>query len=172
MAVVAAGVHAALVDTGEFLAGLLGDGQGVNIRAQQYAAARRAVLAIGVGCGAAKGRHQARLKGALVGDIHGVELVGDVGGRALFGEAQLRVLMEVPALLNDVGFKLGGDILDAAVTSSAARVSVAAIICCALVFVMIDLLLAGLIAKSYRHFPVCHLPLGLVKLPFGRLGFC
>ena len=99
VAVVAAGVHAALVDAGEILAGLLGDGQGVDIRTQQDAAARRAVLAIGVGRGAAKGRHQARLKGTLVGDIHGVELVGDVRSRALFGEAQLRVLMEVPLSL-------------------------------------------------------------------------
>ena len=112
VAVVAAGVHAALVDAGELLAGLLGDGQGVDIRTQQDAAARRAVLAIGVGRGAAKGRHQTRLKGALVGDIHGVELVGDVRSRALLGKAQLRVLMEVPALLDDVGLKLGGDISD------------------------------------------------------------
>ena len=33
VAVVAAGVHAALVDAGEFLAGLLGDGQGVDVGA-------------------------------------------------------------------------------------------------------------------------------------------
>lgn len=63
VAVMAAGVHAALVDTGELLAGLLGDGQGVDIRTQQDAAARRTVLAVGVGRGAAKGRHQTRLKG-------------------------------------------------------------------------------------------------------------
>lgn len=112
MAVVAAGVHTALVDAGELLASLLGNGQGVDIGAQQDAAAWRAVLAIGVGRGAAKRCHQARLKGTLVGDIHGVELVGDVGGRALLGEAQLRVLMEVPALLDDIWFKLGSDILD------------------------------------------------------------
>lgn len=107
----------------------------------------------------------------LVGDIHGVELVGDVGSRALLGKARLRVLMEVPALLDDVGFKLGGDILDGRGDVVAARTSVAAIICCALVFVMVDLLLAGSIAKSYRLSPVCHLPLGLVKLPFAAWSF-
>ena len=171
MAVVTAGVHATLVDAGELLAGLFGDGQGVDIRAQQDAAARRAVLVVGIRRGTAKRCHQAGLERTLVGDIHGVELVGDVGGRALLGKAQLRVLMEVPALLDDIGFKLGSDIFDAAVTSSAARASVAAIICCALVFVMVDLLLAGLIAKSYRLSPVCHLPLGLVKLPFAAWGF-
>ena len=112
VAVVAAGVHAAFVDAGELLAGLLGDGQGVDVGAQQDAAAWRAVLAIGVGRGAAKGRHKARLKGTLVGDIHGVELVGDVRSRALLGKAQLRVLMEVAALLDDIGFKLCGDILN------------------------------------------------------------
>ena len=112
MAVVAAGVHAALVDAGELFAGLLGDGQGVDVGAQQDAAAWRAVLAIGVGRGAAKGCHKARLKGTLVGDIHGVELVGDVRSRALLGKAQLRVLMEVAALLDDIGFKLGSDIFD------------------------------------------------------------
>lgn len=112
MAVVAAGMHAALVDAGELLAGLLGDRQGVDVGAQQDAAARRAILAVGIGRGAAKRRHQARLERTLVGDIHGVELVGDVGSRALLGKAQLRVLMEVPALLDDIGFKLGGDILD------------------------------------------------------------
>lgn len=49
MAVVTAGVHAALVDAGELLAGLLGDRQGVDVGAQQDAAARRAVLAVGIG---------------------------------------------------------------------------------------------------------------------------
>ena len=171
VAVVAAGVHAALVDAGEILAGLLGDGQGVDIRTQQDAAARRAVLAIGVGRGAAKGRHQARLKGTLVGDIHGVELVGDVRSRALFGEAQLRVLMEVPTLLNDVGFKLGGDILDGC-GDVVSRASLGR---------RHNLLCLGLrhgrfapywfIAKSYRLFPVCHLPLGLAKLPFAAWHF-
>ena len=34
VAVVAAGVHATLVDAGEILAGLLGDGQGVDVGAQ------------------------------------------------------------------------------------------------------------------------------------------
>ena len=53
MAVVTAGVHAALVDAGELFAGLLGDGKGVDVGAQQDAATRRAVFAVGVGCGAA-----------------------------------------------------------------------------------------------------------------------
>ena len=75
MAVVTAGVHAALIDADELLAGLLSDGQGVDIGAQQDAAARRAVLAVGIRRGAAKRRHQARLERTLVGDIHGVELV-------------------------------------------------------------------------------------------------
>ena len=87
VAVVAAGVHATLIDAGELLAGLLGDGQGVDIGAQQDTAARCAVLAIGVGRGAAKRCHQACLERTLVGDIHGVELVGDVGGCALLGKA-------------------------------------------------------------------------------------
>ena len=112
VAVVTAGVHATLIDAGELLAGLLGDGQGVDIGAQQDAAARRAVLAVGIRRGTAKRCHQAGLERTLVGDIHGVELVGDVGGRALLGKAQLRVLMEVPALLDDVGLKLGGNISD------------------------------------------------------------
>lgn len=112
VAVVAAGMHTAIVDAGELLAGLLGDRQGVDVGAQQDAAARRAVLAVGIGRGSAKGRHQARLERTLVGDIHGVELVGDVRSRALLGKAQLRVFMEVPALFDDVGFKLGGDIMD------------------------------------------------------------
>ena len=171
MAVVAAGVHAALVDAGELFAGLLGDGQGVDVGAQQDAAAWCAVLAIGVGRGAAKGRHKARLKGTLVGDIHGVQLVGDVRCRAFLGEAQLQVLMEVAALLNDVGFKLGSDILDGC----------GDVVCRANLGCRHNLLCLGLrhsrfapcwfIAKSYKLIPVCHLPLGLVKLPFAAWGF-
>ena len=112
MAVVAAGMHEALVHTGVLLAGLLGHGQGVDVRAQQDAAAGRAVLAVGVGRRAAQGGDQARLERALVGDVHGRELIGDVRGGALLGKAWLGMLVEVPALPDHVGLVLRGEVLD------------------------------------------------------------
>ena len=113
MAVMAAGMHKAFVDTGEFLAGLLGDGQGVDVGAQQDTAARRAVLAVGIGGGAAQGRHEAGFKRALGGDVHGIELIGDVGGGAYLGQARLGVFMEMATLPDDIGLEFGGNVMDA-----------------------------------------------------------
>ena len=113
MTVMAAGMHEAFVDTGEFLAGLLGDGQGVDVGAQQDTAARRAVLAVGIGGGAAQGRHESGFERALVGDVHGIELIGDVGGGAHLGQARLGVFMEMATLPDDIGLELGGNVMDA-----------------------------------------------------------
>lgn len=112
MAIVAAGVHATFVDAREFVIGTLGDGQRVDVGAHEQAPARRAVLAISVGRGSAQRRNEAGLEWLLVGDIHGVELAGDIGSGPHLLKAQLGMFMEVAALLDDVWFELGGDVLN------------------------------------------------------------
>ena len=112
MAVVAACVHEALVGGCVLDLGALGHGQRVDVRAQQDPPARAAVGAVGVRGGAAQRGDHAGLERALVGDVHGVELATDVAGGADLVQAGLRVLVEVPALADDVGLELGGDLPD------------------------------------------------------------
>ena len=79
MHVVAAGVHAA-VGGGKRLAGLLGDGEGVVIGAQQEARI----------AGPQNGRDaRAFYKGIVVGDVHGFELRFDISGRLWQMQADL-----------------------------------------------------------------------------------
>ncbi len=112
VAVVPAGVHAALVHARPGLAGLLGHGEGIDVGAQQDAPARGAVCAVSVGGGPGEGRHKAGLERALKGDAHGGQLARDILGGLELGEAELGVPMEVPALLHDVGLRLLGEALD------------------------------------------------------------
>ena len=88
--VVAAGVHDALVDAGKIQTGLLHNGQGVHIGAQQHrvAALKLAALQVAV---------QARGIETVVGDSRLVQLPADAVGGLKFLEADLGMQMELAA---------------------------------------------------------------------------
>ena len=85
-------MHEAFVDTGEFLAGLLGDGQGVDVGAQH----RGAPVAFG-GLAALDAGHDARRCDPAVFDAQFVELLFDERRRVVFLERQFGVRMQAAA---------------------------------------------------------------------------
>lgn len=103
VAVVAARVHAALLFARVGLPGALGDGQAVDVGAQQDAPPRGPVGRVGVGCGAGERGDEPGGEGPLVGDAERVELGGDVGGGADLLEAQLGMAVEMPPPVDDPG---------------------------------------------------------------------
>ena len=113
VAVVPAGVHDPRALAGEGNAGALGNSEGVDIGPNEKAPPRRAVLPVGVGRSAGKRGDEACVKRAFVGDAHGVELAGDRLGGAHLLQAQLRMLVEIAALRDDVRLCRAPELLDA-----------------------------------------------------------
>ena len=92
--VVAAGVHHALVDAGKVVAGLLGNGKGVDIGAQQNGLAGLAGIEIGVASGLiAEADH-------II--AHLLQLLLDLVGGLEFLPAELGMLVEPSALFDNV----------------------------------------------------------------------
>ena len=106
VAVVAAGVHAALVERAERLAGLLGDGKRVDVGAQHEAAARSAVLKVGVRRAPAQRGDDAGGGGTFVGNAQGVQVRADLGGGVVLLVGDLGVGVVPAPAVDDVVARL------------------------------------------------------------------
>ena len=113
VAVVAAGVHEALVLGGEGLARLLGDGQRVEVGAQHHTTTRGTVSLVRAGRATADGGNDAGLCGPLVRDAQGLKVGTNLLGGLTFLVGNLGVRVVPATTVYDVGARLGLCFLDA-----------------------------------------------------------
>lgn len=106
VAVVAAGVHAASLSEQNGSAGLLGDGKRVDVGAQHEAAARSAVLKVGVRRAPAQRGDDAGGGGTFVGNAQGVQVRADLGGGVVLLVGDLGVGVVPAPAVDDVVARL------------------------------------------------------------------